>query len=204
MKLTGRSPRANAKPTLRKPAEDNTTALQQVLDNHTEELLWIAEVMTGSKQAGEHCLTETIQLADAAQYVGREWMFSWVKRLLVHVALKQISGNIRALLFPADPRKAAPLARGGASGLDQQQLRSISPVRLIALCDVLERACFILYGYLEYPMLDCALLLGCPRASIEGICERVLTKVGAIAQSSQSDRGEIDFFFSPGVTECAG
>jgi DNA-directed RNA polymerase specialized sigma24 family protein len=157
--------------------ENNATALLQVLDNNVEELLWIAVVMAGSGQAGEQSLAEAMELAEAAPYVGRGWMLSWIKRLLVHVALRQISGEIRELMPSAGPRSAATRASAGVTALDRQSLRSIRSQWIIASFDVLERACFILHTYLEYPVLDCALLLGCPRGCIEPISERVLTGI---------------------------
>ena len=185
------------------PDQNNATALQRVLENNAEELIWVAEVMAGSRPAAEQCLAEAIELAEAAQYVGREWMLSWVKRLLVHATLKRIRSEIRELLPAAGTRSAVALARAGVSMGDRQKLRSISPQRIVASLDVLERACFILHVYLAYPVLDCALLLGCPRGWIESICERVLTNIVSVGQPIEDDYRVVDSINSPGVTECA-
>ena len=174
--------------------------MQLFFDNNAEELLWIAEVMAGSRPAAEQCVAEVIVLAEGAQYVGRDWLLSWVKRLLVHVALKRTSDEICELLPPAGARSAVALARAGVSVRDQQKLRSIAPQRVVAAFNVLERACLILHVYLDYPLLDCALLLGCPRGWVESICERVLTKIVA---ADQDDWQHVDSFISPGVMECA-
>lgn len=182
----------------------DATAVQRVIDNNSEELLWVAEVMAGSRLAGEQWLAEATELAVAAQYVGQEWMLSWVKRLLVHVALNRISGEIRELLPAAGTRSAVAQVRAGASVRGRQTLRSISPQRIVASLDVLERACFILHVYLAYPMLDCALLLGCPRGWIESICERVLTNMVAVGQPTEDGYRCVDSIGSPGVAECAG
>jgi DNA-directed RNA polymerase specialized sigma24 family protein len=205
MRRTGRQIVANAGTTRRESAQQNNAALwQRVVDNNAEELLWVAEVLAGSRQAGEHWLAEAMALAEEAQYVAPEWMLSWVKRLLVHVALKQISSEIRQLIPSGEARSATPPARIGGSVVDRQQLRFVSPLRITGSFDALERACFILYGYLEYPMLDCVLLLGCPRGWIEAMCQRALAKVTAIGQLNQDEMPEMTFFISPGVTECAG
>jgi len=205
MNRRGNQASGNASPTLPQSAgQNNARALQQVLDNNAEELLWVAEVMTGSRPAGEQCLAEAIALAEAAQYVGREWILSWVKRLLVHACLKQISGEIRELLPPAGPGSLGTPAGAGVNARDRQKLRSIPPQRIIASLDVLERACLILYAYLQYPVLDCALLLGCPRGWIESTCECVLAKIVGVDQSRQDRFADVDSFISPGVTECAG
>lgn len=182
----------------------NATAVQRVIDNNSEELVWVAEVLAGTRPVAEQCLAKAIELAEAAQYVGQEWMLSWVKRLLVHVALNRISGEIRELLPAAGMRSAMAQVRAGVSVRDPQTLRSISPQSIVASLDVLERACFILHIYLAYPVLDCALLLGCPRGWIESICQRVLTNIVAVVEPAEDGYRYIDSIGSQGVTECAG
>ena len=183
--------------------QDSARAVQRVIDSNAEELLWVAEVIAGSRPGGKQCLAEAIELAEAAQYVGREWMLSWVKRLLVHVALGRISGEVRELLPAAGKRSAVALATADVSERNRQTLRSISPQRIVASLDVLERACLILHVYLAYPVLDCALLLGCPRSWIESICQHVLTNIVAIGQSTENGYRYIDSIGTPGVAECA-
>ena len=189
-----------------RPGRDpnSATAVQRVLDNHTEELLWVAEVMVGSRSAGEQCLAEATDLAEVSQYVGQEWMLSWVKRLLAHVALRRVSGEIGALLPAASTRNAEAAARVRVSVCDRPKIRSIAPQTIVASLDVLERACFILHVYLAYPVHDCALLLGCPRCWIESICERVLTNIVPVGQPSKDEAWYVNSINSPTVTECAG
>ena len=180
------------------------TTLQRVLDDNADELSWVAEVMAGSRPAGEQCLAEAIELADAAQYIGQEWMISWIRRLLVHVVLKRISGEIRELLPPADTRIPVSLAGPDAGICDRLTLRFIPPQRLVASLDVLERTCLILHVYLAYPVLDCALLLGCPRIWIEPICRRVLAKLAFLYQSSHDECRNVRSLVSQRVPECVG
>lgn len=172
--------------------QDNAAVVQRVLDNHGGELLWLAEVMTGSRQAGERCLSEAIKLAEAAQCVGQQWMLSWVKRLLVYVAIRRISAEIREILPNAGTQQVESLAGAGACAWDRLRLRSIPPQRIVGSLNALERSCFILHEYLEYPLLDCALLLGYPRAVIESICARVLTRVGELEQSTRHGNRNIN------------
>ena len=141
------------------------------------ELLWIAQIITGSSVAAERCLAEAFELAETARYVGREWILPWVRRLLVHVALKTVSGEIRELLPAAQSPSLTELTAVSLSARERYEVRSMPAPKIIGSCDVLERACFILFAYLRYPLLDCALLLGCPRAWIEPICGRVLTTI---------------------------
>jgi DNA-directed RNA polymerase specialized sigma24 family protein len=186
MSRRGDHPSRNMRPVLPKLTQQNdATALQRLLDDNAEELIWIAEVITGNRLAGEQRLAEAMKLAQGAHGVDQEWLFSWVKRLLVRVALEQIRREIRELLPPVAPQIAVTLARVAVSSPYRHQLRSMSSQEIIASFDVLERACLILYAYLQYPMLDCALLLGCPRSSIEPICERVLTKITKIGEMRQ-------------------
>jgi DNA-directed RNA polymerase specialized sigma24 family protein len=178
--------------------------VKRVLDENRDELMWVAEVMAGSRPAGEQCLAEAIELADAARYIGNEWMLSWIKRLLVHVALKRMSGEIRELLPSGNAPIAASPAPAEPETRDREKLRSIPPQRLVASLDVLERACLVLHVYLGYSVLDCALLLGSPRAWIEPICNRVLRKIIADDQSSHGECRRFHSFVSLRVMECAG
>ena len=93
----------NQRTTRPEPDQNNAAALLRVLENNGEELLWLAEVMAGSRQVGDQCLAEAMELAKVAQYVGQKWILPWVKRLLVHVVLKRTSGEIRELLPFARP-----------------------------------------------------------------------------------------------------
>jgi DNA-directed RNA polymerase specialized sigma24 family protein len=195
MRRRGDQVEGNKRPARSESAEQNhATALQSVLDNNEEELLWLAEVMSGSRQAGEECIAEAVQLAETAQYVGREWMLPWLKRLLVHAALKRISGEIREFLPCAGTRSTVRGSRADASTCTREELRSIPPHRIIASLDVLERICFVLYAYLQYPALDCALLLGCPRGWIEPVCECVLTKLIDIDKTIGDGLRDVDSF----------
>jgi DNA-directed RNA polymerase specialized sigma24 family protein len=192
-------------PTLPKWAEPNrATKLESVLRANAEELLWVAEVMAGSRPAGEHCLAEAVGIAEASRHVGREWMLSWLTRLLVHAALRRIGGEIVELL-PAAPCVTARLPNLDMSASDRQELRSVPPERIIASFNVLERACFMLYAYLRYPVLDCALLLGCPRAWVTANSERVLAGIiGIHGMTGMASGTLLNPFFSAGVSECAG
>ncbi len=185
-------------------AQNNSTALQRTLDENVEELLWLAEVLAGGRAAGEQCLAEAIELAEAAEYVGHEWMFSWLKRLMVHVALKRISGEIREQLAAAGARSKLQARGAELSRPDRRGLRSIPPQAIIASLDVLERTCFVLFVYLQYPALDCALLLGCPRSWIESVCESVLTKIADAEEPTPNRFRGLAPFISAGVSECAG
>jgi len=174
------------------------------MDDNAEELRWLAEVLAGERGAGEQNLAEAIELAEAAKYVGREWMCSWLKRLMVHVALKRLSGEIQDLLARAGGPSNVKLMRADARMPDRHTLRSIPPQRIIASFDVLERTCFVLYAYLQYPALDCALLLGCPRSWVEAVCESVLTKIVDAQETVPGSFRGVDSFISAGVSECAG
>jgi hypothetical protein len=184
--------------------QNNATELRRALDDSAEELLWMAEVMAGNRQTGEQCLHEAIDLAETAGYIGREWIDSWVKRLLVQVVLKRISGEIRQLLPPDRVQGAMMPARTGVSACDRQKFPAIPPQKIIASLNALERACLILHAHLRYSVHDCALLLGCPREWIAPVCERVLVKSIDLDNTTHDGFMDVDPFILAGVTECAG
>ena len=193
----------NVRPAVNQSPEHNyAIVLKRTFESSAEELVWIAELMSGSRQAAEQCIAEAIRLAETAQYVGPEWVLPWIKRLLVHVALKRMSAEIRQWLPSPSSRLPAKLVKLGLNESERRKVRAISPRMIIASCDVLERACFILSAYLGYSLLDCALLLGVPRDWIEPVCERAFIKILDLALFAPDQLQEIDSFISPGVMRC--
>jgi len=169
----------NMRPTGEESTKQNYgVELRNTFESNKEELFWIAEIITGSRETAGQSLEEAMELAERAQYVGREWVLPWVKRLLVHAALKRIGAEIRSeLLSLSHSHKPAGSIGLGLREPGLEKLRAISAERIIASCDAPERACFILFAYLRYPLLDCALLLGSAPARIELICLRAIAKL---------------------------
>jgi DNA-directed RNA polymerase specialized sigma24 family protein len=193
----------SVRPTVYKAPEPNcATALKRIFESSADELVWIAELISGSRQTAEQCIAEAAELAETAQYVGPEWILPWVKRLLVQVAVRSISAEIREWLPSPSSRLPAKLVKLGLSESERRKLRAISPQEIIASCDALERACFVLSAYLRYSLLDCALLLGVPRDWIEPTCERAFMKILDVALSAKRQLGEIASFVSPGAVGC--
>lgn len=170
---------------------------RSIVESQAEELLWIAEVLVGNRQAAESCVKEAIVLAEGARDLGEEWVLPWAKRLLVHFALRCIGSEIRPLLRPDQIPMEETIGKRGTSASERQKIRCLPPHWITASCDVLERACFILSGYLQYAPVDCALLLGCPRTWIEPICGRVQARI--INMTAQDDSGiqQVEPFISP-------
>ena len=185
-------------------ALDRETVFRQLLERSADELLWIAEVMCGSRESAEQCIAEAIELANTAHFAAVEWIVPWVKRMLVRTTLKRMSGEVTGFVA----RSASPVLNSqGVAGLSisgRDRLRSIPSQRIVQACNAFERSCLILFGYLQYPALDCALILGCPRRWIEPICQSVLAKVTEVDASKVHTFGDADSIPSLGVTECAG
>ena len=203
MSRTSRQLAGNVKPAADESSKQNyAIVLKRTFESSAEELIWIAELMSGSRQAAEQCIAEAIQLAETAQYVGPEWILPWLKRLLVHVCLSRMSAEFRQWLPSPSSRRPAKIVKFGLTESDLRKVSTISPREIIASCDVLERACFIMSAYLRYSLLDCALLLGVPRDWIEPVCERAFMKILNVALSVQDQLREVDSFISPGVMRC--
>ena len=203
MSRTSRQLAGNMKPAADASQKQNyAIVLKQTFESSAEELIWIAELMSGSRQAAEQCIAEAIQLAETALNVGSEWILPWLRRLLVHVCLNKTSAEFRLWLPSPSSRRPAKMVELALTESELRKVRAISPREIIASCDVLERACFIMSAYLRYSLLDCALLLGVPRDWIEPVCERAFMKILDVALSVQDQLREVDSFISPGVMRC--
>lgn len=195
----------NVTPVLKGQTEPGReTILRQLLERSADDLLWIAEVMCGNRESAKQSIAEAIELSDAAHFVGIEWIVPWVKRMLVRTTLKRMSSEITGFVARSTSPVLDRLGPTGLSASDRERLRSISPQRIVQSCNALERSCLILFGYLQYSALDCALILGCPRGWIEPICQSVLVKIVELDTPNVHAFRDVDSVPSLGVTECAG
>lgn len=205
MKTKAHTIARNVTPVLKGQTEQGReTILRQLLERSADDLLWIAEVMCGNRESAEQCIAEAIELSDAAHFVGIEWIVPWVKRMLVRTTLKRMSSEITGFVARSTSPVLDRLGTTGLSASDRERLRSISPQRIVQSCNALERSCLILFGYLQYSALDCALILGCPRGWIEPICQSVLVKIVELDTPNVHAFRDVDSVPSLGVTECAG
>jgi hypothetical protein len=172
---------------------DTHSHARAMIESHAEELRWIAGVMTGSRHITEQCIEDTIELAKGAE---EEWMLPWAIRLLVHFVLERIGNDIHELLQHNDSPRSQKAEKLEASASERQGLRRLPPHSITANCDLLERTCLVLYGYLQYTSFDCGLLLGCPGSWVAPICERAWARLIDATVRQDYGRLEADLPFS--------
>jgi DNA-directed RNA polymerase specialized sigma24 family protein len=165
--------------------QERISGIIETFEKSARELFWMAETITGDSSVAEHCLAETFELASAAQRGKQEEILHHVRCLMVHVAVNRMSDEIERILSRYGPAKAATRTHFRITGSERRRLRLIAAQEIVESFNALERVCFVVVTYLQYPVLDCALLLGCPCSWIESACERVFRKtvvLGLLAQ----------------------
>jgi hypothetical protein len=63
-----------ARPALERSFDQTLSKDQRgIVESHSEELLWIAEVIVGNRHVAEECVSEAIDLAEGARDLGQDW-----------------------------------------------------------------------------------------------------------------------------------
>lgn len=174
----------------------------ETFEKSAEELFWMAETITGNGSVAEHCLAETFELASVVQRRKQEDIMHHVKHLMVHVAVNRMSDEIERILSWDVPAEVATRPGLRVTASERRRLRLIAAQEIVESFDALERVCFVVVTYLQYPVLDCALLLGCPRRRIELVCERVFRKTVVLGLLAKHKLQSSTVFGLQGETGC--
>jgi hypothetical protein len=161
-RLRSSMPFGNGSPDLMCPE-----GFKESVDRNKEELLWLAEVILGNRLEAASCFAQVIKCAHQGGYFAHDWIDLWVKRCVARVAVDTIGPDIEQIAATCTHHATLedhPSCRGIAN---DAAVRSVGPEKISRQSNALERAAFILHGYLGFSVYDCALLIGCPSWLIE-------------------------------------
>jgi hypothetical protein len=141
--------------------------IRQTFESLNEELVWLAEVITGDADAAVACVINATQLSETHSAIFRDWLAQWARRATVRSALN----HMRARISSVAEEKYQPLrcSHGGHEVLsngEAEALQQWPAMTLAAQMDPLSRAVLILRGVGHAAVQDCALSLNVPRAAV--------------------------------------
>lgn len=156
---------------------------RKIFDEDLHGLYQLSFLLTGNHQKAEGCFVAGIEDCVKANQVFREWARSWAKRMIVENAIRELNPrrercNSPALLPTVFSRNQQPSGPIGYFDLDA----------MLALADF-ERFVFVLRVLERYPVLECALFLGCSSSEIREVCAQAIEKL-ANSRPSGSNRYE--------------
>jgi DNA-directed RNA polymerase specialized sigma24 family protein len=166
-------------------APSRQAAITEAFDRCSDELRWLVTVILGHGHDAEICIVRAGQIAEEVGVVSMERLEPWVMRCVVRAAIERIRTDIQSVAGDYT-RCAQLLALPQALNSEEKQiLRSLGPKEICAVCNVLERAAFILHTYLGFSVQDCALLLECRRSVIEPACINALHNILQVGYASR-------------------
>jgi DNA-directed RNA polymerase specialized sigma24 family protein len=170
--------------------------LSDVFERSRIELLWLAEIVLGSRVAADACLADAMIRVEEAGYVAPGWCDLWVKRCVVHTAIERNRNEIKriASVYSRDAiHKSSPHT---LHVNDARILRSLAANTISHRLNAFERAALMLHGYLGFSVQDCAITIECHRSLIELACSNALWEILGAETKSQIEQEEE-------VEECA-
>ena len=136
----------------------------------TKRLYLLAFLLTANHAESEQCFVSTVEQAFKEQAVFKEWVRSWVKRLLIENAIEIVS--------PASARNGQKRDLWGAGQHETQKECEIDTVTKL---DVFERFVFVMSILERFSNWDCALLLECSMSKVAKARMRALRKLSDLA-----------------------
>jgi len=170
-------------------------ALEETPERDSEQLHWLVEIILGNAQHVDDCISDAIPLVKSSGYIASERLASWAKQCVVRAALDRACMEIQHIAASHIQQAGARMPSPCNVGVQSALLRCV-PIRRI--CDnpnTLERVALILYLHLGFSVLDCVLLMGCPRSLTEPARASALRRIfeeegaAAVAQKDVDERG---------------
>ena len=141
--------------------------IRQTFESLNEELLWLAEVITGNAGMAAECVINATQLSENHSTIFRDWLAQWARNATVRASLNHM--RTRYLSVAGEKYQHLRCSHGGhevLSGGEVAALQQWPAMTLAAHLDPLSRAVLILYGVEHAAIHDCVLTLRVPRAAV--------------------------------------
>ena len=141
--------------------------IQGTFEELNEELLWLAEVITGDAGVAAECVINATKLSQNQSTIFREWLAQWARHATVRSSIEHMRARISSVAKVKYQHVHCP--HGGhevLSSAEAAALRQWPAMTLAALLDPFSRAVLILRGVEHAVIQDCALTLNVPRGAV--------------------------------------
>jgi hypothetical protein len=138
-----------------------------VLNQHREELEWLANFLHGDEKIAEACVVDACALAESVSPRAHDCLLKWACLAMIQSAVQMQQQRITQL---AAAYKQRGCIHGGHTALspDCRDVLVEESSVLIARLDVLSRFVLVICGLEKRSAYEAAVLLGIDRISVEG------------------------------------
>lgn len=180
----------------RDPRFASANEVRDVFESQSEQLRWLAEVITGDSQLAAQCVIDASKLTENNSAIFRDWLAHWARNATVRCSLGHMHTQIS---HTAEARyERAKCFHGGHEALSNGEVAALEQwpaLELAAHLDPLSRAVLILRGVQHAAIQDCALTLGVSRAvALAAYCGAIdWLEHGTVSQSDEHQQGSAPY-----------
>ena len=151
----------------RDPRFASVAEVRATFESLNEELLWLAEVITGDGCVAVDSVINATKLSESHSTIFRDWLAQWACNATIRVSLDHVRARIVRAAEETYQHVHCPhrehevLSSGETAALQQWPAMTLA-----AQLDPLARAVLVLRGVKHAAIQDCALNLGVPRAAV--------------------------------------
>lgn len=149
------------------PRFASTVEIRDVFESQREQLLWLAEVITGDPKLAAQCVIDASKITETSSTIFRDWLAKWARNATVRSSLAHMHAQISHTAEAG--YEGVPCPPEGHDVLSSSEVAALMecPASGIASqLDPLSRAVLILRGVQHAAVQDCALTLAVSRAVI--------------------------------------
>jgi len=180
------------------PRFASVAEVRETFESLNDELLWIAEVITGDSCLAVDCVINATKISESHSTIFRDWLAQWARNATIRVSLGHVRARIvRAVEETYQHVHCTHREHEVFSSSETAALQRWPAMTLAAQMDPLARAVLILRGVKHAAIQDCALNLGVPRAAV---LAAYCAAVGWLARGTVPQCNERDPMFTFGST----
>jgi len=151
----------------RDPRFASAAEIRETFESLNEELLWLAEVITGNAGVAADCVINATKLSESHSTIFRDWLAQWAHKATIRVSLDHVRARIsRAAEEKYQHVHCSHAGHEVLTSAEAAALQQWPALTLAAQLDPLSRTVLILRGVEHAAVQDCALNLSVPRAAV--------------------------------------
>lgn len=156
---------------------------QRLFASEMKDLFHLALLLTADAEDAECCVIFAIRDCMAVDSVSKAWTRTWARRAVVRNAIRIAAGlHKKPQIGNSDSECALPIveSRRGTSGI------MVESAGILTL-DSFERLVYVICVVEQYPIRDCALLLGKSLQDVLNARNRAMDQVAAFEQGARRE-----------------
>lgn len=151
----------------RDPRFASVAEIREQFESLNEELLWLAEVITGDAAVAADCVINATKLSESHSTIFRDWLAHWARNATIRASLDHVRARIAHVAEETYRDVRCPHGQHEVlSSGEAAVLQRWPAMTLAAHLDPLSRTVLVLRGIEHAAIQDCALNLNVPRAAV--------------------------------------